>query len=90
MTRILTGSTRFVVVLCNVARAMVAYVVFWFGCRCVNVSLWHSVIPTVRLSNSSPLHGPGTRSVFLNAAALDMFGFSHDGLAEFLRTGNPV
>lgn len=58
--------------------------------RCLSVSLWNSPIPVARLSNSSPVHGTGTRSLFVNKAALVMFGFTHDGLGAFLETGDPV
>lgn len=50
----------------------------------MNVSLWHSAIPVLRLVNSSCVHGAGKRSLFCNKALLDMFGFTRDGLAGLL------
>jgi len=56
--------------------------------RCVNVSLWNTPIPVLRVVNSSPLHGPRKRSVFCNKAALDLFGFTQEGFNDFLTSGN--
>ena len=54
----------------------------------MNVSLWNTPIPVLRVVNSSPLHGPRKRSVFCNKAALELFGFTQEGFSEFLTSGN--